>query len=248
MKIKLTQMALCVAATTAFGATNAQIYYGLGYTQNSKSDAADTVFRAHALNLGVVESLKAETTALDGMEYGYETNNGITAMVGFPIKNNFSIEARYTYFKDWIDAKYAVTGKRLVEVEAEEEGGESSLYETDFRQQEQYQADAHKIGLHGVYRHSLNSVVYAKGAVGITYTTSDLKGTYTTMEGGETVSVDSKDMKSMTGIGSKVERDQTNIEATIGIGFRITSRCNVELDYNTSKDQESATAQLVWRW
>lgn len=246
MKIKFTQIALCVATLSAIGAANADVYYGLGYTQNTKSDRVEAVLRSHLLDQTLAENF----SPTGGVGFNYETNDGITAMIGFPVKNNFAIEARYTYFTNWIDSNTSVSGMELREYEATDEAeAYSELIDVD--KHSKFQADAHKIGLHGVYRHSLNSFIYAKGAAGVTFTTSDLNGKFTKTsytEEGETVDVENKDIKNIRAMGIKVKRDQLEVEATVGLGFRITSRINMELDYNASKHQETATAQVVWRW
>lgn len=237
--MKFTQLAACVTVAAAgISVAQAESYYGLGYTQNFKNDRVEAVMRSHLVS----ETLES-TIPITGVDFQNNKNYGVTGVFGIPVKGNFAIEARYTYFNDFIDSSYRIDG---INSSYDEELGEAFVDEIG--NETIVRGDAHKFGLHGVYRHSLNSFLYAKGAVGATYTTADLKHTRNTYTNGTLTETEQNNLKYATGMGQKFKNNQFDVEATVGIGIRLTSCCNLELDYNSSKYQESATAQVVWHW
>lgn len=234
MKFALSSLAVATLTIGAATAANAELYYGLGYTHNFESEGLKNSF--DEVEIRSTEYLDGRGV-YDSHSFNFETGKGVTATVGFPVKNNFAIEARYTYIADAIDSKLEINSTQPV---YNEETGGIDIY--DVKETFDFNADAHKFGVHGVYRHSLNEYVYAKGGVGITHTMYEQGGKYTQYLNNEVQNVEIN-MKP-----KKFKEARTELEASLGIGVRLSSCCNLELEYNSSAHNDSATASVVWRF
>lgn len=236
MKKVLSGFALAALAIGVTNAAHADLYYGVGYAESFGTAAVEEPFKE--ITTSTETNVTGSSTAYSDSNYEVG-NSGITAMVGFPVKNNFAIETRYTYVPDAVTYDIKTGGDALVLVG---EGEEESLEVAPFTETADYKASVHKFGLHGVYRHSLNSFLYVKGGAGITYTVYDSKGVYVRTINGE------EDARLVNIRPKKFKEQRAELEASLGFGVRLSSCCNIELEYNSSQYQESATASLVWRY
>lgn len=239
-KSSFSRLALTALALSAVsGVANAKLYYGLGYTHNLESPRGEQFF-IDAVR-GITDEAKTERLYIDH-QYNHESKGGVTGFVGIPIKSNFAIEARYSMFNNWIDHSFAMQEQATRDVLDENDevvGVEEGISDVRY----DFTTKGQKFGLHGVYRHSLNSFLYVKGGIGVTHTmTEGLRGNLTHTFNDEVISAKNNQIYK----GYKDSR--TDLEGSLGLGVRMTSCCNFEIEYNSSQYQETATASIVWQF
>jgi hypothetical protein len=204
--------------------SHAELYYGLGFSQMLDGGEFEEELKN---DYKVISAYQGYNAGLDKETIDISHGQGLTATIGFPIKNNLSLETRYSLYKDAVDVKTKIS--------------DSDGYGNSYSFDTATKADAHKFGLHGVYRHSLNEYLYVKGAVGATYTMYDgeVKYKLSSKFDGES------EYSERTG---KIEREKFSGEGSLGLGLRLTSCCNMELEYNTSKENDTASLSVMWRF
>lgn len=239
---KLTKIAFSV--TMAIGAvfsSNAQAsewYYGLGGGQFEVRNLGD--FKINNSNIQAAGSYK------DGV--------GGTFTVGRHIKGPFSIEASYTKVKghdisikgtdnsiNYSSYESFLTNNGELEIDEEIEAkllqasqnGVDQTFKTDLELEQDI------FNVSATYRHQLNNTFYAKAKVGVSYYDLKVKSATTSNIYGVT---DTK--KSF----NDLNRDEIELVGGVGIGARISSCCNIEVNYDSTPDYQSVQGALVWRF
>ena len=238
----LTKIAFSV--TMAIGglfAANAQAsewYYGVGGGQFEVRNLGD--FKVNNSNIQASGS--------------YDEGIGGTITVGRHIKGPFSIEASYTKVKghdiaikgtdnsinyDSYESFLTNNGELEIDEEIEakllqaSQNGVDPTFKTDLElEQDIYNVSA-------TYRHQLNNTFYAKAKVGVSYYDLKIKSATTSNIYG------SQDAKKTF---NELNRDEIELVGGVGIGARISSCCNIEVNYDSTADYQSVQGALVWRF
>lgn len=238
----LTKIAFSV--TMAFGgvlATNAHAnewYYGVGGGQFEVRNLGDFKINNSSINASG----------------SYNEGVGGTITIGRHIKGPFSIEASYTKVKghdiaikgtdssiNYSSYEAFLTNNGEFEVDEEieaqllkaSENGVDPAFKTDLEmEQDIYNVSA-------TYRHQLNNTFYAKAKVGVSYYDLKIKSATTSNIYGN------QDVKKQF---NNLNSDEIELVGGVGIGARLSSCCNIEVNYDSTADYQSVQGALVWRF
>ncbi len=235
-----------IAISTAFAmgsllATNTQAsdwYYGVGGGQ------------FEVRNLG---DFKVDTAQLSA-KGTYDEGVGGTITIGRHIKGPFSIEASYTKVKghdisikgndssiNYDSYQAFLTNNGQIEIDDEieakliaaRENGVSSAFNTEIELEQDI------FNLSATYRHQLGNTFYAKAKVGVSYYDLKVKNAKST-----TVFGTSENNK----MYANLNQDEIELVGGVGIGARLSSCCNIEVNYDSTADYQSVQGALVWRF
>lgn len=229
---------MAIGGVFASTAQASEWYYGVGGGQFEVRNLGD--FKVNNSNIQASGS--------------YDEGVGGTITVGRHIKGPFSIEASYTKVKghdisikgtdssiNYNSYESFLTNNGELEIDEEIEAklleasqnGVDPTFKTDLELEQDI------FNVSATYRHQLNNTFYAKAKVGVSYYDLKIKSAKTSNIYGN------QDVKKSF---NELNRDEIELVGGVGIGARISSCCNIEVNYDSTADYQSVQGALVWRF